>query len=57
MTDNNSYKGRTGQGSFSWRGFEKRSHAAERAISLSFFPQRHQQFNWTPQTPEKVSLH
>lgn len=53
MTDNNSYKGRTGQGFFSWRGFAKRSHAAERVISLSFFPQRHQQFNWTPQTPEK----
>lgn len=56
MTVDNSYKGRNGQGFFSWRGFEKRSHAAERVISLSFFPQKHQQFSWTPQTPETVFL-
>lgn len=54
MTDDNSYQDRRGQGFFSWRGFEKRSHAAEHVISLPFFPEKYQQFSWTPQTPEKV---
>lgn len=56
MTDNNGYKGKSGQSTFRWRGFEKRSHAAERVISLPFIPKKHQQFNWTPQTPQKTFL-
>lgn len=55
-TDDNSYKNGSGQGFFSWRGFGKRSHAAEHIISLPFFPKKRHQFNWTPQTPEKVFL-
>lgn len=44
-----------GKAVFSWRGFEKRSHAAEHVISFPFFPKKHQQFSRTPQTLEKVS--
>lgn len=55
MTDDNSYKDRSGQGFLSWRGFEKRSHAAEHVVGLPFFPKKNQQFrtNRTPQAPEK----
>lgn len=38
---------------FSWRGFERRSHAAEHEIGLLFFPGKNQQFC---RIPEKVFL-
>lgn len=58
MTDDNSYKYRSGQGFLSWHGFEKRSHAAEHVVGLPFFPKKNQQFgtNRTSQTPEKGVL-
>lgn len=57
MTDDNSYRDRSGQGFFIiWRGFEKRSHAAEHVVGLLFFPKKNRQFNRTPRTPEKVFL-
>lgn len=42
-----------GKAFFSWRGFEKRSHAAEHEIGLLFFPGKNQQFS---RIPEKVFL-
>lgn len=57
MTDDNSCRDRSGQGFIIiWRGFEKRSHAAEHVVGLLFFPKKNRQFNRTPQTPEKVFL-
>lgn len=51
MNDDNSYEDGSGQGFFSWRGYEKRSHAAELVISLPFFSEKFQQFNWTLNKP------
>lgn len=42
-----------GEAFFSWRGFEKRSHAAEHEIGLLLFPGKNQQFS---RIPEKVFL-
>lgn len=51
MTGGNVTQIEAGEAFLSWRGFEKRSHAAEHVVGLLFFPKKKQQFNQTPQKP------